>query len=640
MPIDPKLRQRLVTGLGLFASLVAAAIVVHGVVLDAWLCDDVYITLRTIDNWINGFGLRWNIVERVQTYTHPLWMFTLSIPYYFTREPYYTTLIVCFAMTAACLLLVMGMLADRGPRGALAILVLGSSQAFVQYSTCGLENSLSDVLIIVYVWVLWRPPSPRRLRAVSFVGALLLLNRLDYLLLVGPSVLFEFWPQRSRAALKEMIIGGLPLIAWELFSFVYYGSLVPNTAYAKLGYDIPRMAVIEQGFRWVNFSVGHDWVTVAAVALSALLAFVARDRRSIGCVVGALLYVSYTIWIGGDFMGGRFWVGPFVLSVGVLAQRKGWIPVVAMVALVASSFALPLIPIPFGGNPRTGLAYQKGVWDEHCSYFQTLGLINVGWGRRGPLHEWAQWGIREAKGVRLTVRSAVGMHGYYAGPGLHVIDDFGLCDPLLARLKPLPTGSDLPVGHLRRNLPYGYFQSVLGQNQVLDPNLHAYYEVLHDVTRGPIFSLKRLGRAALLVLGVYNRRLERYEKASHLVTLPVEAFKFFAHEDDQLSCEHCISFVDSAEIRSDAVVKGATTCAVLTQTERFYSIQFLLDDRVVGDVRLHSAGRPWLVGKSEIKVPDGARMQGFNRVMFTGTRGEPPFHIGGIECQVPVLVEP
>ena len=31
----------------------------------AWVRDDVYFTLRTVDNFINGYGLRWNIAERV-----------------------------------------------------------------------------------------------------------------------------------------------------------------------------------------------------------------------------------------------------------------------------------------------------------------------------------------------------------------------------------------------------------------------------------------------------------------------------------------------------------------------------------------------------------------------------------------------
>ena len=36
------------------------------VFITAWLSDDAYITFRTIDNFIDGYGLTWNIGERVQ----------------------------------------------------------------------------------------------------------------------------------------------------------------------------------------------------------------------------------------------------------------------------------------------------------------------------------------------------------------------------------------------------------------------------------------------------------------------------------------------------------------------------------------------------------------------------------------------
>jgi hypothetical protein len=30
----------------------------------AWMSDDAYLTLRTVDNWLHGYGLRWNPLER------------------------------------------------------------------------------------------------------------------------------------------------------------------------------------------------------------------------------------------------------------------------------------------------------------------------------------------------------------------------------------------------------------------------------------------------------------------------------------------------------------------------------------------------------------------------------------------------
>jgi len=63
------------------------------IVKDGWLSDDSYITLRVVYNFIHGYGLTWNTDERVQAYTHPLWMFCLSLIYFFTHEAYYSTLI-------------------------------------------------------------------------------------------------------------------------------------------------------------------------------------------------------------------------------------------------------------------------------------------------------------------------------------------------------------------------------------------------------------------------------------------------------------------------------------------------------------------------------------------------------------------
>ena len=40
----------------------------------AWLGDDAFITFRTVMNVTHGHGLTFNIAERVQSYTHPLWL--------------------------------------------------------------------------------------------------------------------------------------------------------------------------------------------------------------------------------------------------------------------------------------------------------------------------------------------------------------------------------------------------------------------------------------------------------------------------------------------------------------------------------------------------------------------------------------
>ena len=44
----------------------------------AWLSDDALITFRTVLNFTHGYGLTFNVAERVQAYTHPLWMLMLT----------------------------------------------------------------------------------------------------------------------------------------------------------------------------------------------------------------------------------------------------------------------------------------------------------------------------------------------------------------------------------------------------------------------------------------------------------------------------------------------------------------------------------------------------------------------------------
>jgi hypothetical protein len=71
----------------------------------AWIVEDAFITLRTVDNFIHGYGLRWNIAERVQTYTHPLSMFALTAGALVMGDIYYSTIIPTIAagIIAPCL---------------------------------------------------------------------------------------------------------------------------------------------------------------------------------------------------------------------------------------------------------------------------------------------------------------------------------------------------------------------------------------------------------------------------------------------------------------------------------------------------------------------------------------------------------
>lgn len=267
--------------------LAIAVLALYALVLvrTAWVSDDAYFTFRTVDQLAAGNGLVWNAGERVQAYTHPLWLFLLSIAFYLTHEFWLTTIVVSILLaSAAAGVYAFGI--ARGPFAAVAGLALIiSSKAFVDYSTSGLENPLSFFLLALFGVVWFRSaPSIRRTGLLSLVGAGIMLCRLDYLLIIGPAVAASTLegnrphPRRLRA----MLVGLAPLMLWELFSVWYYGFPFPNTAYAKLGSAVPHFQLIEQGSRYLGNSLRLDPITLmiilAGLALTAHPGL--RDRVS------------------------------------------------------------------------------------------------------------------------------------------------------------------------------------------------------------------------------------------------------------------------------------------------------------------------------------------------------------------------
>src|SRR5262245_48125100 len=167
--------------------IVGLALLAISLVRTAWLSDDAYITFRTADNIIHGYGPVWNTSERVQTYTHPLWLALITPAFALTGEVYYTAIFLSILVTLAAVALLARRLAATPWNLIVCLAVLLSSKAFIDFSTSGLENPLTHLLLFAFVWIWWDEPAlgegdgpdgARRMRRVSFVAALCLLNRL------------------------------------------------------------------------------------------------------------------------------------------------------------------------------------------------------------------------------------------------------------------------------------------------------------------------------------------------------------------------------------------------------------------------------------------------------------------------------
>lgn len=484
----------------------------------AWICDDAYISLRTVDNFVNGFGLRWNVSERVQTFTNPLWTLLLSLIYNFTREAYLTTILFSMAVSLCGVLLFVYKAANKHILAAtLGVLLFCTSKAFIDYSTSGLENPLLHVLIVAFYWVYFRFETGfQKLFWLCSIASLCAFNRMDSVLLCAPALVLSFislpgkWKARKR--LFYALSGLLPFILWEVFAVIYYGFPFPNTAYAKLNTGIPASDLLVQGLYYLADSFTRDPITLLVILLCGLAVILKKDGPGLAAFAGVLLYLLYVLKIGGDFMSGRFLAAPFCASVVILTGRfqhfatpKKVAPIFAVILLIA--LLNPVSPMRTDINYEDRTLNAKGISDERGWYYRGTGLLvdaDVKKQLDNRVMFWRAMGKEfkmQHREKPVRVFEAIGCVGYYSGPNVHIIDRLGICDPFLARIKPdlnsgwrfgMPTKTGWRIGHYYRHLPEGYIETRRHkQNRLANPGLAKLYDGLSIITSGDLFSAQR-----------------------------------------------------------------------------------------------------------------------------------------------------
>ncbi len=516
-PSTPALHQR-----RLFLAVLIPAFT-YLFLANAWLGDDAYITFRVVWNFLHGYGPVFNPGERVQAFTHPLWMLVMCGAHAVTREFFFTALAVSYGFGLASLI-VLARRADSLAGAVAACLGLLSSKAFVDYTSSGLEYPLSYFLLVCFYSRLYAsrstPPGADDLRGLGVLAGLAFVNRMDSVLLyVAPLLWLAAGARRSRSQLGALIAGfAVPVAAWLLFATLYYGFPLPNTYYAKVATGIPSSLLHRQGLAYLLNSFSHDPITLGTVALAAVLA-VRGGWAARAAAASALLYVLYTISVGGDFMSGRFFAMPFLVAVITLLDtvRGSRHLRAATAGLVIYNLLIPLAPVKTTGDYDAAWPWrsQNGIKDERGHYHRITNVLFYSPFRDLPDHTWMREGLSFRNGPeRVTVQGSIGFYGLAAGPEKHVVDRNALAEPLLARLPVSPRlYFEFYSGHFFRDVPDGYLETLTtGQNQIRDSLLHDYYEQLGRVLRDPLLSIQRLRSIGYLNLGAGRHLADRYEQ--------------------------------------------------------------------------------------------------------------------------------
>lgn len=451
----------------------------------AWLSDEAYISLRVVENLVNGYGLTWNTSQHALVFPHPLWVLLLGIGRLVSGEVYFTTLILSLALSLAAAVLV-ALAARTHLQSAGGLVVLALSGAFVDYSTSGLENPLVHLLLAAFLMVYFHHPvGIRRLSGLFLLTGLLALCRLELVLITLPMLALA-WVEtpgsRAQRALSAAP-GVLSYAAWGVFAWVYYGSPLPLKAISVLHAGLPFEQLIGQGAASLALSLTRDPLTLVVVAGSVAAGYASRQPQVQRAASGILLYGLFVLASGANALGGQLLSAAVLVAVIFFCRveyapgRAVWVACV-LTGLVIAGLLAPIPTLRIETDPQPA---RNGIIDARSEMFAATGLMHANRLTVMPNSPDRVNGLLMRASVApnqpvVSTRQNIGIFGYYCGPETLLIDPFGRTDAFLAHL-PGEWRNTPRAGLFTRSLPTGYLASAANdKNLITDPALANLYE--------------------------------------------------------------------------------------------------------------------------------------------------------------------
>lgn len=441
------LRHRATLCVALLAAAVATLVLLarhFSAVYGGNVVDDALISLQYAKNLVAGNGLVFNPGERVEGYTNFLWTLALAGVHAVTPASWFLPAAVVTSVFAAVAALVLVFLLGRQLWGAdplpmaVALGLTALDNAYGVWAMQALEGHFLLVWILLALLL-----AERRGRGwpvgVGLCLAAVVMTRPDGALVGVAIALSELAGLRTHLREKTLVpsvkgwgmaLGVFALVygAYFAWRYSYYGWLLPNTFYLKVGGG--TLDGWARGLAYVkSFSAERGWVPLLAIP-----AVVSLRRPLIRTLlIYALLHTAYVIQVGGDFYPGH----RFLLVL---------IPILALLAAESVRRGAALLP---GGIPQLAMALLAVGVVAHVARLGFLqGPYETEIRRWGPVIEknrrYMEWVKTIAPPGASMVLGDIGAAGFFAD--LRVVDFLGVVDETVAH-QVVPTLGKGKAGH-------------------------------------------------------------------------------------------------------------------------------------------------------------------------------------------------
>lgn len=265
-----------------------------------YIADDAYISLRYARNFADGIGFVFNEGQKVEGYTNFLWTALMSLPFHLNISPEFFASafgILCSIGTLFYVAKGAGYLQKRAWIFLFAPLWLALEPSFGLWTTAGLETPLFTFLITAALFkVFIFSETPKLTPLIGILFALASLTRPEGVLfaLTTLGVIIYLHRRLTPSTLTSVFLFSVIFFPYFFWRSNYYGSLLPNTFYAKV--DLAGSQTW-RGLSYLNqFLFTHAYLPLLVCGVF----FFIQPFKCIFLLVPTCIYLLYVVYVGGD----------------------------------------------------------------------------------------------------------------------------------------------------------------------------------------------------------------------------------------------------------------------------------------------------------------------------------------------------
>lgn len=429
-------------------------------------------------------------------------MLNLLTGKYIIDDLYYLSLTLGFIYTSLTIYIIYKLTQNNLKLFTTAVLIIFSSKAVLDFSSSGLENSLSYFLIACFFYTILKLTEHKYYFLIlSIILSCMFLNRMDLIIAFLPFALYSFFykayqDHQIKKSTIQGFIGFIPVILWSAFAVYYYGSFFANSVIAKTNTGLPTTHLQIQGFQYLYANIIYDPFTSLFIYITIIYAVFSKNSINKLLGIGLSLYLLYLINVGADYMYGRFLTVPFMISLFIFVQSiknyKFNYNIFITIAIALSSYNLYQYTLK-----DTSLFNISTISfnDERAFYYRTTGLwLNITNTNTSIANHFLETPnlFKDPENHPIALYT-MGFNGYIASkvrPKKHIIDGLGLTDAFLAA-HPMSYGY-WRIGHFKRAINQQYIDSIKNnQNLITLTEDHYVLEQVFLLTRAPLNDPKR-----------------------------------------------------------------------------------------------------------------------------------------------------